>query len=106
MYAAIATRPDIAYAVNSLSQFNVKPSKKHWNTVKHVFRYLQGTQDIGIMFDMDTSYADFIISSFSYSDNGKSFHKKAITGGAILFSGTAVQRVSATQNTISPLHTD
>ena len=26
MYAAIATRPDIAYAVNTLSQFNVKPS--------------------------------------------------------------------------------
>jgi hypothetical protein len=26
MYAAIATHPNIAYAVNTLSQFNVKPS--------------------------------------------------------------------------------
>ena len=46
MYAAIATRPDIAYAVNSLSQFNVKPSWTHWNAVKHVLRYLHGTKSL------------------------------------------------------------
>src|SRR5258708_7926883 len=91
MYAAIATCPDIAYAINSLSQFNIKPLKKHWNTVKHIFRYLQGTRDIGITFDMDSRYADFIISSFSDSDNRKSFHKKAITGGAILLAGVAIK---------------
>src|SRR5258708_39227701 len=84
MYAAIATCPDIAYAINSLLQFNVKPLKKHWNAVKHIFQYLQGTRDIGITFDMDSGYTDFIISSFLDSDNRKSFHKKAITSGAIL----------------------
>jgi len=97
MYTAIATCPDIAYAINSLSQFNVKPLKKHWNAVKHVFWYLQGTQDIGITFDMDSSYADFIISSFSDSDNRKSFHKKAITGGAILLVGGAIKWIAEKQ---------
>src|SRR5258708_1538312 len=97
MYAAIATHPNITYAINSLSQFNVKPSKKHWNDVKHVFWYLQGTWDIGITFDMDSGYADFIISSFSDSDNGKSFHKKAITGSAILLVGGAIKWIAEKQ---------
>src|SRR5258708_10658690 len=101
MYAAIATHPDIAYAINSLSQFNIKPSKKHWNAVKHIFRYLQGTRDIGITFDMDSRYADFIISSFSDSDNRKSFHKKAITGGAILLAGGAIKWIAKKQPIIT-----
>ncbi len=100
MYAAIATCPDIAYAINSLLQFNVKPLKKHWNAVKHIFQYLQGTRDIGITFDMDSGYTDFIISSFLDSDNRKSFHKKAITSGAILLAGGAIKWIAEKQPTI------
>ena len=34
MYAAIWTRPDIAYAVNNLCLFNTDPSTTHWTTVR------------------------------------------------------------------------
>ena len=34
MYAAIATRPDIAYAVQRLAQFTKNPQPKHWMAVK------------------------------------------------------------------------
>src|SRR5258707_3943068 len=47
--------------------------------------------------NMDSRYADFIISSFSDSDNGKSFHKKAITGGAILLVGGAIKWIAEKQ---------
>src|SRR5258705_13769706 len=47
--------------------------------------------------NMDSRYADFIISSFSDSDNGKSFHKKAITGGAILLMGGAIKWIAEKQ---------
>src|SRR5258708_19941231 len=46
---------------------------------------------------MDSGYADFIISSFSDSDNGKSFHKKAITGSAILLVGGAIKWIAEKQ---------
>jgi hypothetical protein len=84
MYAAIATRPDIAYAINMLSQFNVKLSQTHWNAVKHVPHYLESTKSLGITYDMDSGFADLMLATFSDSDNGKSFHKKAISGGVIL----------------------
>ena len=40
MYAAIGTRPDIAYAVNKLCSFNSNPDLVHWTAAKRVLRYL------------------------------------------------------------------
>ena len=45
MWAAVATRPDISFAVSLLSQFLENPGITHWNAVKRVFRYLKGTKD-------------------------------------------------------------
>ena len=33
------TRPDIRFAVNTLSQFMVEPRRVHWIAAKHVLRY-------------------------------------------------------------------
>lgn len=43
MYLAVTTRPDIAFSVAKLAQFNSNPGKAHWTAVKHLFRYLKGT---------------------------------------------------------------
>jgi hypothetical protein len=101
MYAAIATCPDIAYTVHSLSQFNVKPSRVHWNAVKHIIRYLQGTKSLGITYAMDSGYADLILTAFSDSDNGKSFHKKAISSGVILLASGAIKWIAEKQPIIT-----
>uniref|UniRef100_A0ABD2WAX0 Reverse transcriptase Ty1/copia-type domain-containing protein n=1 Tax=Trichogramma kaykai TaxID=54128 RepID=A0ABD2WAX0_9HYME len=50
MYLATMTRPDIAYAVNYLSRKQVSPSEDDWKEVKRIFRYLQGTKEIGLMY--------------------------------------------------------
>lgn len=42
------TRPDIAFAVNKLSQFMHCPTDIHWQAAKRVLRYLSGTRDQGI----------------------------------------------------------
>lgn len=43
MYAMLCTRPDIAYAVKTLSRFASNPMKTHWTAVTRVFKYLKGT---------------------------------------------------------------
>ena len=45
MWTAVATQPDIAFAVSLLSQFLENPGKIHWNAVKIVFQYSKGTKD-------------------------------------------------------------
>jgi hypothetical protein len=45
MYAMVATRPDIAFAVGAVSRFMSNPGKKHWDAVKLILRYLSGTKD-------------------------------------------------------------
>ena len=44
MYVAVATRPDISFAVSTLSQFLDNPGRIHWEAVKRIFRYLAGTK--------------------------------------------------------------
>ena len=41
MYLASHTRPDICFAVILLSRFSSCPTQRHWNGIKHLFRYLQ-----------------------------------------------------------------
>ena len=43
LFPAITCRPDILYRIIKLSQYNNKPVKIHYITVKRVFKYLRDT---------------------------------------------------------------
>ena len=47
----VSTRPDINFAVNSLSQFMVDPRRVHWTTAKHILRYIRGTVEYGLVYE-------------------------------------------------------
>jgi hypothetical protein len=51
MYAMVCTRPDISQAVNVVSRYMANPGKVHWQAVKWTLRYLQGTTDVGLVYD-------------------------------------------------------
>ncbi len=48
-YAAIATRPDITCANNSVLKFSSNPGLGHWNALKRICQYLQGTKDLWLV---------------------------------------------------------
>ncbi len=50
IYLSTCTRPDLSFVVSKLSQHFAEPTEQHWNTVKHVFRYLKGTAEQGLCF--------------------------------------------------------
>ena len=50
MYLMVTNRPDIAYAVTMVARFMQNPGKQHWIAVKRIFRYLQGMQELGILY--------------------------------------------------------
>ena len=45
MHAMMCTRPDICYAVGSISKFQSNSRLAHWKAVKRILRYLKGTAD-------------------------------------------------------------
>ncbi|KAK4382113.1 Retrovirus-related Pol polyprotein from transposon TNT 1-94 [Sesamum angolense] len=91
MYLANNTRPDIAFSVNLLARYNSTPTKRHWNGVKHILRYLRGTSDMGLYFERhENAKATNLVG---YSDAGYlSDPHKAISQSGYVFmcSGTAI----------------
>ena len=70
------TRPDIGYAVGTLSKFTSNPGVEHWNALIRVLRYLKGTINVGL------HYSTFPIVLEGYSDatwNFDSNESKSIT---------------------------
>jgi len=43
MYAMVCIIPDIAHAVGVVSRFLSNPEREHWEGVKWILRYLNGT---------------------------------------------------------------
>ncbi|KAL2235502.1 UNVERIFIED_CONTAM: Retrovirus-related Pol polyprotein from transposon TNT 1-94, partial [Sesamum indicum] len=68
MYVANNTRSDIAFSVNLLARYSSTPTKRHWNGVKHVLRYLRGTSDMGLYFERHDDVKT--IKLVGYSDAG------------------------------------
>ena len=50
MYLANCTRPAISFSVNLLARYSSVPTRRHWNGVKHVLRYLRGTTDMRLFY--------------------------------------------------------
>ena len=50
MYLANCTRPDIVFSVNLLVRYNSAPTRRHWNGIQHILRYLSGTTDMGLFY--------------------------------------------------------
>nr|GEY65902.1 retrovirus-related Pol polyprotein from transposon TNT 1-94 [Tanacetum cinerariifolium] len=53
----IASRPDLVFAVCMCARYQAKPTKKHLEALKRVFRYLKRTINWGLWYSKDTTMA-------------------------------------------------
>ncbi|KAL6333348.1 hypothetical protein AAG906_028533 [Vitis piasezkii] len=53
MYLANCTRPYIAFSVNLLARYSFAPTRRHWNGIKHILRYLRGTTDMTLFYSRE-----------------------------------------------------
>ena len=86
MYAAIATRPDITFAVSALSQFLSNPGEVHWEQVKRVLRYLSGTKHHSLTYGNE--HHDLL--GFTDANSASQEHRHTISGFVFLIDGAAV----------------
>jgi hypothetical protein len=99
MYAAIGTRPDIAFAVQTLSQFMSNPNPTHWAAVKRVFRYLNGTRTLGITYEAGGEFEPLAYSDSDWGSNPND--RKSISGMVFLSCEGPISWTSKKQPTVA-----
>lgn len=87
MYLAVLTRPDIAYSVSYLSQFNNSYNETHWKHAKRVLRYLKNTKNYGLVFRKDNFYIEGFVDADWGSD---SVDRKSYSGYCFKLSNTVI----------------
>jgi len=97
MYAAIATCPDIAFAMPTLSRFLENPGEAHWQAVKCVFHYLAGTYDHTLTYGAERHE----LLGYTDADGASQEHRHAISGYAFLIDGGAVSWMSRKQELVT-----
>ena len=103
LYAAIITRPDIAYAVQALGRHLQSSGQEHWVAGKRVLRYLKGTRDLGITYGGSKSQ-DQDLCHVGYSDAdwaGDPDTSRSTTAYIFMSAGGAVSWMSRLQPTVA-----
>lgn len=98
MYLCVLTRPDIAFAVSFLSQYNNCYSEIHWKHLKRVLKYLNKTKHYGL------KYVKSNCNLIGYVDAdwaSCSIDRRSYTGFVFKMSGCAISYECRKQKTVA-----
>ena len=99
MYLANCTCPDIAFSVNLLVGYSSAPTQRHWNCIKHILFYLQGTTDMGLFCSKELKQQLFGYADAKYLSNP---HKaRSQTGYVFNCNGTTISWRSFKQTMVA-----
>nr|GEX18446.1 uncharacterized mitochondrial protein AtMg00810-like [Tanacetum cinerariifolium] len=62
-----SSRPDIIHATCLCARYQAKPTEKHLKEVKRIFRYLQGTVNMGLWYSKDSGFELTVFSDADYA---------------------------------------
>ena len=100
LYLAIATRPDISYAIGVLCRFVENPGRPHWDAAKRVLRYLRGTTDMALVYSRPLS--PDLFTTFCNADlGGNPDNSRSTSGFAVCMGSGAIQWGSRLQPHVS-----
>ncbi|KAG5734041.1 Copia protein, partial [Termitomyces sp. T112] len=106
MYAQIRTRPDISFAITSLSRFMSNPGKPHWLALQHVMRYIKATLHYRLRYGGE-GYQDYMPQGYYDSDYAADIDtRKSVSGGVYLQAGGPTSWSSKFQDTVSTSTTE
>ncbi|GKE80301.1 retrovirus-related pol polyprotein from transposon TNT 1-94 [Tanacetum coccineum] len=79
-----SSRLDLIYAVCLCALYQAKPTEKHLNVVKRIFRYLKGTINIGLWYSKDTGMS---LTAYADADHARCQDTRRSTSGSAQFLG-------------------
>jgi hypothetical protein len=104
LYAAVTTRPDIAFATSRLSRFLTNPGPKHHAAADRVLLYLKRYKDLGLQFG-GTGEDNFTVASdASFADN--TIDRKSSQAYAMRLFGSLIGWRANKQDTVTTSTTE
>ncbi|GJV18009.1 copia protein [Tanacetum coccineum] len=91
-----ASRPDLVFVVCMCARYQSKPTKRHLEAVKWVFRYLQGTINMGLWYPKDTAMA---LTAYADADHAGCQDTRRSTSGSAQFLGDKLVSWSSKKQT-------
>ncbi|GJV59388.1 retrovirus-related pol polyprotein from transposon TNT 1-94 [Tanacetum coccineum] len=85
-----ASRPDLQFAICMCARYQARPTEKHLNAVKRIFRYLKGTVHRGLWYPKDSSFA---LTAFADADHAGCQDTRRSTSGSIQLLGDRCELV-------------
>ncbi len=74
MYIMLQTRSDITFTVSTVSQFAQNFNTSHYNAVKRIFKYLTGTMNLSVIYDItDDDLIDYTDADWDSCHNIRKF---------------------------------
>ena len=108
LFAAISTRPDVAFAVSRLSRHNVNPSQLHHDAADRVLSYLYATRSLAITLgsssNSDKKEIFICASDASFADN--SLDRKSSHGYVMMLFNGPISWKSSKQPTVTTSSTE
>ena len=104
MCIALATRPDISYAVSALSRYNSRPLASHLTAAKRVLHYLKTTAHHRLHFQVGEPSGSGDGKLMGYTDSdwaNDSKDRKSQGGHVFIIGGGAVSWQSRKQNLVA-----
>ena len=101
MYAMVCTRLDISHAVSMVSRYMHNPGKGHWQAVKWILRYIQGTVDVGLKFERDRTIDKHIVGYVDSDYAGDLDKRRSTTGYVFTMAGGPVSWRSTLESTVA-----
>lgn len=104
LHIAIYTRPDIAKAVQVVSQFMSNPGEAHWSAVKRILAYLKFTKDLILSVGGQSSTPAQLVA-WCDADHAASPDHARSTSGYAIFIGQGCVSWSAKKQTCTAIST-
>jgi hypothetical protein len=103
IYIQTSTRPDITHAVNMVTRYMRQPTVTHMTAAKRILRYLKGTTNCGLVYEMNSSNNSSVtITGYCDADwGGDQDDRRSTTGYCIFINNNLVSWNTHKQATVA-----
>lgn len=101
MYTMVCSRPDLAHSLSVVSGYMSNPGKVHWDALKWILRYLEGTQNKGLLDSKYDKTKNCIVGFVDFDYATDLDKRRSLTGYIFTLYGNVISWKSTLQSVVA-----